>query len=110
MKALRLDGNVVKLADQPSPRPGSNEALVRMTLAGVCATDLQLVKGYMGFSGTLGHEIAGTVVEGPAAWTGRRVTAEINFACGACAMCARKLGRHCPARRVMGILGADGAF
>src|SRR6185369_7370687 len=72
--------------------------------------DLEIVKGYMGFRGTLGHEFVGVVKAGPAAWLGRRVVGEINFACGRCGFCARGLGRHCPSRTVMGIAGADGAM
>jgi threonine dehydrogenase-like Zn-dependent dehydrogenase len=83
---------------------------VRVSLAGVCRTDLELVKGYMGFAGVLGHEFVGEVVEGPGDWRGARVVGEINFACGACETCASGLARHCPRRRVMGIQGADGAF
>ena len=64
----------------------------------------------MDFRGVLGHEFVGTVEDGPAEWRGRRVVGEINFACGRCALCARGLQRHCPTRRVMGILDADGAF
>lgn len=81
-----------------------------MSRAGVCNTDLEITRGYMGYRGVLGHELTGQVVAGPVAWLGKRVAAEINFACGVCEMCARRLGRHCPARSVMGILGADGAF
>jgi threonine dehydrogenase-like Zn-dependent dehydrogenase len=64
----------------------------------------------MSFRGVLGHELVGTVVEGPAAWLGKRVAAEINFGCGACVDCARGMARHCATRTVMGILGADGAI
>jgi threonine dehydrogenase-like Zn-dependent dehydrogenase len=85
-------------------------AMIRMIRAGVCNTDLEIVRGYMGYRGVLGHELVGEVVDGPAAWKGKRVAAEINFACGACPTCAEGLGRHCPTRTVMGILGADGAF
>lgn len=81
-----------------------------MTRAGVCNTDLEIAKGYMSFRGVLGHELVGVVVDGPEAWRGKRVVVEINFACGACASCEQGLGRHCPTRTVMGILGADGAF
>ncbi|MFP8876061.1 MAG: alcohol dehydrogenase catalytic domain-containing protein, partial [Myxococcota bacterium] len=85
-------------------------ARVAVRMAGICNTDLELVKGYMGFEGTLGHEFVGVVEEGPDAWQGRRVVGEINFACGRCATCQRGLPRHCPARRVMGIQNADGAI
>ncbi len=85
-------------------------ARVRVQLAGVCNTDLEIAKGYMGFQGILGHEFVGVVEEGPADWRGQRVVGEINFACGACESCRAGLGRHCPTRKVMGILEADGAF
>lgn len=85
-------------------------ARVRIQLAGVCNTDLEIAKGYMGFQGILGHEFVGVVEEGPGAWKGETVVGEINYACGACESCRRGLGRHCPTRRVMGILEADGAF
>jgi threonine dehydrogenase-like Zn-dependent dehydrogenase len=81
-----------------------------MALAGICNTDLEITRGYLGFRGVLGHEGVGAVIEGPPAWRGRRVVAEINFACHGCETCARGLARHCPRRRVMGIAGADGAF
>jgi threonine dehydrogenase-like Zn-dependent dehydrogenase len=85
-------------------------ALVRVRLAGICSTDLQILKGYMGFRGVPGHEFVGEVREGPAELAGKRVVGEINFACGRCEFCARELGRHCLERKVMGILGADGSF
>lgn len=85
-------------------------AVVRVSLAGICNTDLELIKGYMGFRGVLGHEFVGEVIEGPEEWLGYRVVSEINFACQSCAMCQENLQRHCPSRRVMGIMGADGAF
>jgi threonine dehydrogenase-like Zn-dependent dehydrogenase len=110
MRALVWDGSVARVVDRPPPSPAPGFAVVRMRRAGICNTDLEIVRGYMGFRGVLGHELAGEVVEGPPAWMGRRVTAEINFACGACPLCARGLGRHCATRTVMGILGADGAF
>ncbi len=86
------------------------EASVRVRLAGVCATDLELVKGYMGFSGVLGHEFVGQVEQGPAEWLGRRVVADINAACGRCPTCLAGRGSHCPHRTVLGIVGRDGAF
>jgi len=110
MRALHFDGQVARVADVPLPEWTPGTAIVRVRLAGICNTDLELVRGYMGFRGTLGHELVGEVVDGPDAWRGRRVVGEINFACGACAWCARGLGRHCPQRTVMGIQGADGAL
>jgi threonine dehydrogenase-like Zn-dependent dehydrogenase len=96
--------------DRAEPEIAGGMALVRPTLAGVCNTDLELVKGYMGFRGVLGHEFVGVVEAGDPDWEGVRVVGEINFACGRCDSCERGLGRHCPKRRVMGIQAADGAF
>ena len=110
MKALYLDGSRARVEERPEPEPAADMARVRVGLAGVCNTDLELVKGYMGFRGVLGHEFVGEVEEGPEAWRGARVVGEINFACGRCDACARGLGRHCPTRSVMGIQDADGAL
>jgi threonine dehydrogenase-like Zn-dependent dehydrogenase len=110
MQALVWDGVRARLVDHPAPEPRPGMAVVRVHLAGICNTDLEITRGYMSFRGVLGHECVGTVDDGPARWRGKRVVTEINFACGACVLCVRGLGRHCPSRRVMGILGADGAF
>lgn len=110
MRALHFDGSVARVRDVPDPAPRPGWAVGRVRLAGVCSTDLEILRGYMGFRGVLGHEVVLDVVEGPPAWVGRRATSEINFACGACEACGRGLGRHCPTRTVMGILGADGAM
>lgn len=109
MRALVWDGEALRL-EQRGPREARGWARLRVLLAGVCSTDLQLLRGYMDFVGVPGHEVVGVVEDGPADLVGRRVVAEINFACGACASCAAGLGRHCPTREVMGILEADGAF
>ncbi len=111
MQALHWDGTRLRLeAAYPLPPIDTHTARVRVRLAGICATDLQIFNGYMGFQGVPGHEFVGEVSEGPADLIGTRVVGEINFACGSCAACARGLGRHCPTRRVMGILNADGSF
>jgi threonine dehydrogenase-like Zn-dependent dehydrogenase len=110
MKALVFDGERAAVVERPAPEPPPGWALVRMQVAGVCNTDLEIVRGYMGFRGTLGHELFGVVEEGPPAWIGKRVVSEINFACGACTACMRGLGRHCGARTVMGIVAQDGAM
>jgi threonine dehydrogenase-like Zn-dependent dehydrogenase len=110
VRALYWDGRAPRVVEREVPPPAAGTALIRTALAGICATDLQIVRGYMSFRGVLGHEVVGTVAEGPDAWRGRRVVSEINFACSACPACARGLARHCPARQVMGILGADGAM
>lgn len=112
MRALRWDGTRLTLArDMPDPVRRAGEAVVRVRLAGICRTDLEICRGYMGFRGTPGHEWIGTVVEADdPALVDRRVVGEINLACGRCDWCARGLGRHCPTRRVTGIVDADGAF
>jgi threonine dehydrogenase-like Zn-dependent dehydrogenase len=111
MQALHFDGSRLRLvADHPEPAAADGDTIVRVRLAGICSTDLQILAGYMGFSGVPGHEFVGEVVDGPLDLTGRRVVGEINYACGRCPTCEQGLGRHCPNRRVMGILGADGAF
>ena len=108
MRALLLDGHVSFRADYPRPTPSGDDVLVRVSMAGVCETDLQLVRGYMGYSGILGHEFVGVAESGP--YTGRRVVGEINCACGTCALCSRGLPTHCANRTVIGILRHDGAF
>ncbi|MEZ4295745.1 MAG: alcohol dehydrogenase catalytic domain-containing protein [Polyangiaceae bacterium] len=110
MRALFFDGTNAAVIDRPEPELRPGWAIVDVHVAGVCNTDLELCRGYMGFQGILGHELVGVVSEGPDAWKGKRVVSEINFACGACETCARGLGRHCPTRTVMGILNADGAM
>ena len=111
MRALHFDGAELRcIDDHPEPSPGEDEAVVRVHLAGVCSTDLQILAGYMGFTGVPGHEFVGEVVDGPTDIAEQRVVGEINYACRRCPTCRRGLGRHCPRRRVMGILGADGAF
>ncbi|MGK3961241.1 alcohol dehydrogenase catalytic domain-containing protein [Sorangium sp. So ce118] len=110
MRALVWDGTAARVVDRAPPSTTAGMAVVEVRCAGICNTDLEIVRGYMGFRGTLGHEFVGEVVDGPAAWRGRRVVGEINFACGHCSTCARGLGRHCPTRTVMGIVGADGAL
>ena len=111
MLALHRQGGTLTVRHLPVPRPAAGEALIRVHVAGVCNTDLEIARGYMGFEGVLGHEFVGTVEQcDDDAWLGARVAGEINLACGHCDTCRRGLGRHCPTRRVLGILGKDGAF
>ena len=110
MRALYWDGAAARVVDRPEPVAGPGTAVIRVRWAGICNTDLEICKGYMSFRGVLGHELVGTVAEGPDEWKGKRVASEINFGCGACAECARGMQRHCPRRTVMGILDANGAF
>ncbi len=110
MRALVCDGSSARVVDRPTPEPDDEMAVVRVRLAGVCNTDLEIMNGYMAFRGVLGHELVGIVEAGPDDWTGQRVVCEINFACEQCATCLGGLPRHCPTRRVMGIIEADGSF
>lgn len=109
----RIEDRESKIVGATASRLGFGDnptALIKVHLAGICSTDLQIFKGYMDFQGVAGHEFVGSVVEGPQELLRERVVGEINFACGRCDYCHRGLGRHCPSRSVMGILGADGAF
>lgn len=110
MKALRFVDNQLKLAEIDAPRK-ENEALVRVLKSGICSTDLEIARGYAGFSGTIGHEFVGVVerAENAPELVGKRVVGEINAGCGRCALCAKGDPRHCPNRTVLGIHGRDGA-
>ena len=108
MRALVLDDRVTLQDSRPIPSPRDGEVLVRVSCAGICETDLQLIKGYMGFRGVLGHEFVGVAESGSLA--GRRVVGEINCACWTCETCRKGLNTHCPNRTVLGILNHDGAF
>ncbi|MEZ4614065.1 MAG: alcohol dehydrogenase catalytic domain-containing protein [Caldilineaceae bacterium] len=114
MRALLLTEQGPQLHDDyPTPTPQLGEALIRVSLAGICSTDLQLVAGYKGgYRGILGHEFVGTVVAAPdnEAWIGKRVVGELNVGCGQCALCRRGLGKHCRSRKSLGIIGLNGAF
>jgi len=113
MIALVLDRSSAPrvVRDRPSPERLPGEALVRVRVAGVCDTDLQLARGYMGFTGVPGHELVGEVVEADdRGWIGKRVVADINAGCGACDDCHRRGGHHCEKRTVLGIVGRSGAF
>lgn len=112
MKALVCKPpNAILDMDYPDPSPGETETLVRVRAAGICRTDLELTRGYMGYSGVLGHEFVGEIVEGhPGLAPGARVVGEINASCGHCAECRRGLGRHCPNRSVLGILNRGGCM
>ena len=111
MKALIYDGELKLAADHPPPQVPPGEALVRVVLAGICNTDLEIVRGYLGFRGVLGHEFVGVVEEAEEKnLLGKRVVGEINCYCGACDLCRRGLFTHCPERTTLGIGGRDGAF
>lgn len=110
MKALRFTGNKLAIAELPIPNP-ETEALIRVTRSGICNTDLEIVRGYSGFEGTLGHEFVGVVeaARDSPHIVGKRVVGEINAGCGICIKCLSGDSRHCPTRTVLGIVGRDGA-
>jgi alcohol dehydrogenase len=111
MLAVHLEAGRVEVRQQSLPRVAHGFARIRLLAAGICSTDLELQRGYYGFSGTPGHEFVGEVTEaGDRSWIGKRVAGEINLACGVCEWCARDLGRHCPHRTVLGIVKHPGAF
>lgn len=111
MRALWLEDGELRVRDDvPVPDPPSGEALVRVLRAGVCNTDLELVRGYVPFTGVPGHEFVGRVVEGPEELEGRRVVGEINAVCGECRHCRQGRRTHCERRTVLGIVDRHGAF
>ncbi len=110
MKALRVANGELSVAEVDRPSVG-DEALVRVTTSGICNTDLEIVRGYAGFEGTIGHEFVGVVEEssGKPDLVGKRVVGEINAGCGKCERCNNNDSRHCNNRTVLGIKGRDGA-
>jgi len=110
MRAVVLDPDgTLSLRDRPKPS-ARGECLIRVLAAGICGTDLELIRGYAGFSGVPGHEFVGIVESGDPDWVGRRVVGEITVGCERCTAC-RTAGRgHCDVRTVLGIRGRDGAF
>ena len=113
MRALWLEGQALRVRDDvPVADPPRGEARVRVLAAGVCNTDLELVRGYYPFTGIPGHEFVGRVESAPGAevWEGRRVVGEINASCGRCAACAAGRRTHCERRTVLGIVNRHGAF
>lgn len=111
MLALYLDETPRLISDHPEPKRRPGESLLRMRLAGICDTDLQLVRGYMKYRGVLGHEVVADVVDTDNPdLVGQRVVVDINASCGICAHCIDDDGHHCEARSVLGIAGRDGAL
>ena len=111
MRALVFDNTLRFDARHADPQVGDGDTLLRVRQAGICATDLEITKGYMGFRGVLGHEFVADVVESPdKTLVGQRVAGEINVVCGRCDLCVSGLSNHCRNRSVLGILNHDGAF
>src|SRR5262245_21605121 len=110
MLAVHLENGKVSLRNHPMPRRRERHALLRLIAAGICNTDLELQRGYYGFTGVPGHEFVAEVVEADTPeLVGKRVVGEINVACEQCEWCRQGLGRHCPARTVLGIVNHPGS-
>jgi len=111
MRAIVYNKELRYVTDYPVPRPKHNEALIRVTHAGICNTDIEITRGYMGFEGVLGHEFVGIVEKcGDKGFLGKRVAGEINLGCGTCFSCRNEMQNHCADRSVLGILNKDGVF
>ncbi len=111
MQALWLDKQHLTLRDDiPRPKPPTGEALVRVLQAGICNTDLELVRGYYPYNGILGHEFVGLVEQGPSELVGSKVVGEINAVCHQCHACREGRSTHCANRTVLGIVNRHGAF
>jgi threonine dehydrogenase-like Zn-dependent dehydrogenase len=115
MKALVFDGELRLSRFEPKPVPPKGEALIRVLMAGICNTDIEITKGYMGFRGIPGHEFVGMVEEintDDQSLLGKRVVGNINCGCGKeeCEYCQKELSRHCPNRTTLGISGRNGCF
>lgn len=113
MKAIVFDNELKLVTDYAKPVPKAGEALIRVTTGGICNTDYEITKGYMGYKGILGHEFVGVVEEINAddkSLLGKRVVGEINCGCKNCEWCHQGLERHCPNRQTLGIWQKDGCF
>ena len=111
MKALVFNNGLHYQTDYPVPVPKQDEALIRVTRAGICNTDIEIIKGYMNFRGIPGHEFTGVVEKSEdRSMIGKRVVGEINIGCNSCSYCKNNMRNHCPERTVIGILNRNGAF
>lgn len=111
MRAIVFDKKLEFRTDYPVPQRGKDEALIRVSYAGICNTDLEITRGYMNFRGILGHEFVGVIEECDRKNAiGDRVVGEINIGCGTCPFCLNSSSRHCPDRTVLGIRDKDGVF
>ncbi|MCI5824824.1 MAG: alcohol dehydrogenase catalytic domain-containing protein [Candidatus Gastranaerophilales bacterium] len=113
MRALVFNNKLELKQNFEKPTPKENEALIKVKLVGICNTDYEITKGYMGYNGILGHEFVGVVEEingEDKSLLGKRVVGEINLGCKNCDYCAKGLERHCPNRQTLGIFNKDGCF
>jgi len=109
MNALFFDGKL-SMKQVPTPKPMAGEVVIRIIYSAICNTDLEIIKGYMGFKGVLGHEFVGEVVTKSSVLFGKKVVGEINCACGRCYLCHTGRETHCGNRSVLGIQNHDGVF
>ena len=111
MRAVFFDHELRFVENHPMPEIPPGWALIQVRQAGICGTDIEMVRGYREFKGVLGHEFVGIVNQcDDSKWIGMRVVGEINAACGQCDWCTKRLERHCPNRTVLGILDHDGCM
>lgn len=112
MKSIIFKDKKMSFVEKPVPETGDEELLLRLSMAGICNTDIELFNGYYGFEGVAGHEFVGIVEKSPLIpeLEGERVAADINCGCGTCTWCLKRNPRHCSSRKVIGIAGRDGAF
>jgi threonine dehydrogenase-like Zn-dependent dehydrogenase len=113
MKAIVFDDELKCVENYPVPEPKEKDALIRVGMAGICNTDIEITRGYLGFHGVIGHEFVGIVEKAPENaknLIGKRVVGEINCGCGVCDYCKKGMGKHCQGRTTLGIQGKDGAF
>src|SRR5688572_5582962 len=111
MRALVYrDSQLHFVPDAPPPQPHGDQLRLKVRQSGICNTDLEIVRGYMGFRGIPGHEFIAEVVDGTPEWKGKRVVGEINAACRECDTCRRGVPSQCPNRTTVGIFNHDGAF
>lgn len=110
MRAVWLERQELSLREVEKPKPPEGEALVRVLLAGICNTDIELTRGYYPYTGIPGHEFVGVVESGAPEMTGRRVVGEINAVCHDCEACRHGRSTHCERRNVLGIVNRNGAF
>ena len=119
MKAIWLENHTLSVREDIPMPCDEHEALIKVRLAGICGTDMELAKGYYPFTGIIGHEFVGEVVSLPKTasagytamdWIGKRVVGEINVGCGRCSLCRQGMHKHCLKRSALGIRERDGAF
>ena len=113
IRALVFEDNKLELVDKARPDPNEDEVLIKVKMAGICNTDLEITAGYLDFNGTLGHEFVGVVKKDPAGngeLVGERVVGSINIPCGECYLCERGIDNHCVNMKSIGMRGKDGAF